>query len=640
MQRDLWILVIYISLIIGIAVASLSSLGSLQTKVLPYSEFRAQLNQGNIKDVVVEGRRLSGILNVPNGKEQSFATNIVDKSIADDLFKSGVSFSGAQPRSWLDSIIPWGGAALALMLMFSLWKQKPDGERGAAGPIPAIERNRARLYMKNDLKVLFDDVAGVDEAKAELEEVVRFLQEPQEYKRIGARLPKGVLLVGPPGTGKTLLARAVAGQAGVAFFSISGSEFVELYVGVGAARVRDLFAQARQHAPCIIFIDELDALGRSRAAGPLAGAHDESEQTLNQLLVELDGFDPSSGVILLAATNRPELLDQALLRAGRFDRHIVVDRPDKKGRREILQLHLRHILVAKGIDVDCLATTTAGFSGADLANIVNEAALLAVRRNAEQVTAADFDNAVERVVAGLAKKNRLLSAKERQTVAFHEMGHAIVAIELPGAEQVQKVSIIPRGVAGLGYTMQRPSEDRFVLTRTEITNKLSALLGGLAAECLVFGEPTTGASDDLQKATQLARSFVMRFGMDRAFGLIAVEEQPAFCAGNMDSTAVSPDTLREADCAVRLLLKTAFENASSVLLQNRGWLERSATELLSHETLPLAAIMKCKSAALLPVIDTSSLAKQEIGAFDLPADNDGTRNEAAGTGSYQKASSL
>lgn len=612
MQRDLWILLIYVSLIVGIAGAGLSSLSTFQIRVLPYSEFRTQLNQGNVKEVVVEGRRLTGILKDPNGKEQSFSTNIVDKSIADDLIKSGVSFSGVQPRSWLESIIPWGGAALTLMLIFALWRQKSEDARGSAGPILAIEKNRAKLYMKNNLKVLFDDVAGVDEAKEELEEVVRFLKEPQEYKRIGARLPKGVLLVGPPGTGKTLLARAVAGQAGVAFFSISGSEFVELYVGVGAARVRDLFAQARQNAPCIIFIDELDALGRSRAAGPLSGAHDESEQTLNQLLVELDGFDPSSGVILLAATNRPELLDQALLRAGRFDRHIVVDRPDKKGRREILQLHLRHVLVAKDIDVDCLAATTPGFSGADLANIVNEAALLAVRRSAEQVTAADFDNAVERVVAGLAKKNRLLNAKERQTVAFHEMGHALVAIELPGAEQVQKVSIIPRGVAGLGYTVQRPGEDRFVLTRAEITNKLSALLGGLAAECLVFGEPTTGASDDLQKATQLARSFVMRFGMDEAFGLLAVEEQPAaFSASNTGSLSVSPDTLREADCAVRLLLKTSFEKANAVLRQNRGWLERSATQLLKEETLPLAAIMQCKPGPLLPMVDVSSSGRQE-----------------------------
>src|SRR5690242_5166049 len=375
------------------------------------------------------------------------------------------------------------------------------------GGFMSIGKSRAKIYVENKTGVTFADVAGVDEAKAELQEVVEFLKNPKKYGRLGARVPKGVLLVGPPGTGKTLLARAVAGEAGVASFSISGSEFVEMFVGVGAARVRDLFEQARGKAPAIIFIDELDALGRARGAGAMGG-HDEKEQTLNQLLVELDGFDPTTGLVLLAATNRPEILDPALLRAGRFDRQVLVDRPDRIGRVQILRVHAKKIQLALEVDLEQVAALTPGFSGADLANLVNEAALLATRRGAESVSLNDFTQAIERLVAGLEKKNRLLNARERRIVAHHEMGHALVAMALPGVDPVQKVSIIPRGIAALGYTIQRPTEDRFLMDRLELMNRMAVLLGGRAAESLVFDNISTGAADDLAKATEIARSMV------------------------------------------------------------------------------------------------------------------------------------
>ena len=377
-----------------------------------------------------------------------------------------------------------------------------------------VGKSRAKVFVETDTKVTFKDVAGVEEAKFELQELVAFLRDPRSYGRLGARVPKGVLLVGPPGTGKTLLAKAVAGEAGVPFFSISGSEFVEMFVGVGAARVRDLFEQARKAAPCIIFIDELDALGRSRSVSPIGGL-DEKEQTLNQLLAELDGFDPSAGVILLAATNRPEILDPALLRAGRFDRQVLVDRPDRKGRLEILKVHVRKVHLAPNIDLDAVAGLTTGFTGADIANLVNEAAIVATRRNGTAVGLNDFTEAIERIVAGLEKKSRVLNADERRRVAYHEMGHALVAATLPGVDPVHKVSIIPRGVGALGYTIQRPTEDRFLLGRANLENRIAVLMGGRAAEQLVFdGDVSTGAADDLQRATEIALEMVTRYGMD------------------------------------------------------------------------------------------------------------------------------
>ena len=417
-----------------------------------------------------------------------------------------------------------------------------------------------------------------------------FLKEPQGYGRLGARMPKGVLLVGPPGTGKTLLARAVAGEAGVPFYSISGSEFVEMFVGVGAARVRDLFEQARKQAPAIIFIDELDALGRARGAFPGMGGHDEKEQTLNQLLSELDGFDPREGLVLLAATNRPEILDPALLRAGRFDRQVLVDRPDKIGRIAILDVHLKKAQIANDVNVEQIAALTPGFSGADLANLVNEAALLATRRGAEAVSLEDFTQAIERIVAGLEKKNRLLNPKERKVVAYHEMGHALVAMSLPDMDAVHKVSIIPRGIGALGYTIQRPTEDRFLMSRGELENKMVVLLGGRAAETVVFDEISTGAADDIAKASDIARSMVTRFGMADTLGQIAYEDEPQRFLGPMPMTTglerrYSEETARKIDDAVRELVDKAFENAMSILKEKRATLDKAAEELLQKETL-------------------------------------------------------
>jgi len=443
------------------------------------------------------------------------------------------------------------------------------------------------MFLGNKTVVTFADVAGVDEAKAELQEVVEFLKEPKKYGRLGARVPKGVLLVGPPGTGKTLLARAVAGEAGVPFFSISGSEFVEMFVGVGAARVRDLFEQARQKAPAIIFIDELDALGRARGAYGFGG-HDEKEQTLNQLLVEMDGFDPSAGLVLIAATNRPEILDPALLRAGRFDRVVLVDRPEKKGRVQILQVHARKIRLAPDVDLEKVAALTPGFSGADLANLINEAALLATRRGADAVTLEDFNQAIERMVAGLEKKNRVLNETERRVVAHHEMGHAMVAMALPGTDPVHKISIIPRGIGALGYTMQRPTEDRFLMTRSELENKMAVLLGGRAAEEVIFGHQSTGAANDLAKVTEIARSMVMRYAMVQALGHIAYEEQPAPFLGVQPfqkNREYSEATAREIDIAVRDIVDVVYEKAKAILTRERAALERWAQKLLEKETL-------------------------------------------------------
>ncbi|TMG98803.1 MAG: ATP-dependent zinc metalloprotease FtsH, partial [Betaproteobacteria bacterium] len=448
-----------------------------------------------------------------------------------------------------------------------------------------------------DTNTTFADVAGVDEAKEELREIVGFLKDPARYSRLGGRIPKGVLLVGPPGTGKTLLARAVAGEAGVPFFSINGSEFVEMFVGVGAARVRDLFEQASKRAPAIIFIDELDALGRARGAYPLGG-HDEKEQTLNQLLVEMDGFDSSHGLILLAATNRPEILDPALLRAGRFDRQVLVDRPDRIGRLQILQVHAKKIRLAPDADLEKVAALTPGFTGADLANLVNEAALHATRRGAEAVSLDDFTLAVERIVAGLEKKRQVLNPKEREIVAHHEMGHALVAMSLPGTDPVHKVSIIPRGIGALGYTIQRPTEDRFLMTREELENKMAVLLGGRAAEQIIYGHLSTGAADDLAKVTDIARNMVMRYGMDERLGHLSYEEERAPLLPTpiaVQERKYSEDTAREIDRAVREIVKSAFERALAILKRHRNVLEDGARELLKKETLAepdVAAIAK------------------------------------------------
>jgi len=562
-------------------------------EVVPYSEFEKLLAEDRIDEVVVSDQRITGKLKSPekNGKTVAVA-NLVQPDLAERLSKFGVKYTRVHESTFLRDLLSWVLPALVFFGVWFLLARRMANQAGGLGGFMSIGKSRAKVYVENKTGVTFDDVAGVDEAKDELREVVEFLKEPKKYGRLGARVPKGVLLVGPPGTGKTLLARAVAGEAGVPFFSISGSEFVEMFVGVGAARVRDLFEQARQKAPAIIFIDELDALGRARGAGGFGG-HDEKEQTLNQLLVELDGFDPSTGLVLLAATNRPEILDPALLRAGRFDRQVLVDRPDKPGRIQILRVHAKKIKLQHDVDLEQVAALTPGFTGADLANLVNEAALLATRRGAESVSLADFTQAIERIVAGLEKKNRLLNPKERRIVAHHELGHAMVAMALPGTDLVHKVSIIPRGVGALGYTIQRPIEDRFLMTRSELENKMAVLLGGRAAEDVVFGHTSTGAADDLAKVTDIARSMVMRYGMVKNLGHVTYdEERSPFLAGQIiqKNREYSEETAREIDVAVRDIVKACYEKARGILSREKALLESWALRLLEKETLAEAEL--------------------------------------------------
>jgi cell division protease FtsH len=559
-----------------------------QVETIPYSQFEQLLTENKISEVLVGSDTIQGKLKEPlPDKRKLFYTVRVDPALADKLKEHGVTITGAPSSSVLSAILSW---VLPIFFFYLIWTYgiRRMAERQGFGGLMAIGKSRAKVYVETDTKVAFKDVAGVDEAKYELQEVVSFLRDPKSFGRLGARIPKGVLLIGPPGTGKTLLARAVAGEAGVPFFSISGAEFVEMFVGVGAARVRDLFEQARKAAPCIIFIDELDALGRSRASGVAGGGYDEKEQTLNQLLAELDGFDPSTGVILIGATNRPEVLDPALLRPGRFDRQVLVDRPDRSGRLEILKVHVAKVRLAKGLDLDQIAGLTPGFTGADLANLVNEAAIVATRRNADAVTLDDFTAAIERIVAGLEKKSRILGPAERSRVAYHEMGHALVAATLPGVDAVHKVSIIPRGVGALGYTMQRPTEDRFLLGRQELENRIAVLMGGRAAEALIFdGEVSTGASDDLQRATQIAMEMVTRYGMNETVGqrTYAPPPQPFLAATTTNAVAASDTTEREIDIAVRDIVATAFGRATDILRSRHGDLDEGARLLLAQETL-------------------------------------------------------
>ncbi len=562
---------------------------SQRVEPIPYSEFERYLDEGLIDEVVIGSEYIRGTFAEPRNGKSAFVTTRVEPGLADRLKDKGVRFTGAVESTWLTTLLSW---VLPVLLFFALWMFvfRKVAERQGFGGLMSIGKSRAKIYVEKDTKVTFDDVAGVDESKEELEEIVEFLKSPQEYGTLGARIPKGVLLVGPPGTGKTLLARAVAGEAGVPFFSISGSEFVEMFVGVGAARVRDLFEQARAKAPAIIFIDELDALGRARGTTAGAGGHDEREQTLNQLLTELDGFDPSEGLVLLAATNRPEILDPALLRAGRFDRQILVDRPDKQGRIQILQVHMKKARIGADVDAEKIAALTTGFSGADLANLVNEAALLATRRKAAAVEMDDFTRAIERIVAGLEKKNRLMNPKEREVVAYHEMGHALVGMALPGVDEVHKVSIIPRGIGALGYTIQRPTEDRFLMTREELENKIAVLLGGRAAEKLVFGHLSTGAADDLAKATDIARSMVARYGMDDDLGYVAYDTDRQSFLGPAEQGSVltrrfSEATAERIDEAVKRIIAEVFERAIAILRDNREILDACAETLLAKETL-------------------------------------------------------
>jgi cell division protease FtsH len=555
---------------------------------IPYSEFQKLVREDKIANVVVGQNQLSGEFKEAIGGKKRFVAVRVDADIAKELDQHGVEYRGQPESNLVTQLLSW---VVPIVLFSGIWlllgRRMAKQLGGPGAGLMAIGKSKAKVYVETDTKVTFADVAGVDEAKAELQEVVSFLKNPKEYGRLGARMPKGILLVGPPGTGKTLLAKAVAGEAGVPFFSISGSEFVEMFVGVGAARVRDLFEQARTKAPCIIFIDELDALGRARGAVPGLGGFDEKEQTLNQLLVEMDGFDPTSGIVLLAATNRPEILDPALLRAGRFDRQVAVDRPDRVGREEILKVHTRKVLLATDVKLDEVAALTPGFTGADLANLVNEAALAATRRGASQIGMNDFNVALERIVAGLEKKNRLLNPREREIVAHHEMGHAFVAAALPGVDAVHKISIIPRGIGALGYTIQRPTEDRYLMTREELESKMAVLLGGRAAEDLIFGHLSTGAADDLSKATDIARSMVTRFGMGKELGPVTYETEPTRFLGQAygSQRLYGEETAREIDIAVRDIVETQFQRARTILAANRALLDDAASTLLANETL-------------------------------------------------------
>ncbi len=565
-----------------------------KVETVPYSDFEQALADDRIAEVVVSGQTVTGRLRTPDGSKTTLVAVRVAPDLAQRLDRYKVPYSQVVENTFLRDLLSW---VLPVLLFFGLWffLFRRFADKQGMGGFMSIGKSRAKVYVQTDTGVSFADVAGVDEAKQELAEVIDFLKHPQEYGRLGAHIPKGVLLVGPPGTGKTLLARAVAGEAGVPFFSISGSEFVEMFVGVGAARVRDLFEQARKRAPAIIFVDELDALGRARGAFPGLGGHDEKEQTLNQLLSEMDGFDPSVGLIILAATNRPEILDPALMRAGRFDRQVLVDRPDRKGRVDILRVHGRKVKLDNTLQLEDVAGLTPGFSGADLANLVNEAALLATRRKAEHVTLADFTSAVERIVAGLERRNRILNVSERKAVAYHEMGHALVALAQTGSDPVHKVSIIPRGIGALGYTIQRPTEDRYLMTRPELERKIAILLGGRAAEKLVTGVLSSGAADDLAKATDIAHDMVTRYGMDEDLGYVALEtprQQTLEVATGMPvaTRPVSEATRQRIDSAIRDIVMAGFTRATQILVDNREVLERGARVLLEQETLDEPAI--------------------------------------------------
>ena len=553
---------------------------------IPYSDFIKALEQGKVSEITITSDRIQGkIKTTKEGREveKMFTTVRVDQNLSQLLEKYNVSFKGVTEDNFLKNLASW---LIPILIFFGIWYFMMRRFTAQQGSFLSLGK-KAKVYMEDEVKVTFNDVAGVDEAQEELVEVIEFLKTPGKFTKLGGKLPKGVLLVGPPGSGKTLLARAVAGESKVPFFSMSGSEFVELFVGMGAARVRDLFTQAKTKAPCIIFIDELDALGKARGLG-ITGGHDEREQTLNQLLVEMDGFDPTVGVILMAATNRPEILDPALLRAGRFDRTILVDRPDKKGREDILAVHLKNITVDSDVDIAIIAAMTPGFVGADLANLINEAALLAVRHNREKVGMPEFQEAVERIMAGLEKKNRLINPKEREIVAYHETGHALVALALPDTDPVKKISIVPRGVAALGYTLQVPTEDRFLMTKTELLNKIAVLLGGRAAEEIHFEDISTGAHNDLAKATDIARSMVKEYGMSKELGQIYFERehQPKYLdVGLPTGKDYSEQTAKTIDEEVKKIIDAQFEAAKGILTKHKKILDQGAALLLKEENI-------------------------------------------------------
>ncbi|CAG9172685.1 ATP-dependent zinc metalloprotease FtsH [Cupriavidus pinatubonensis] len=609
-----------------LAVSTIFILQSLlfapHVETLPYSDFKVLLKAGKLKDITLGEGAITGTLNTdgienllpkpqveemqrPGKGDHPFSTlRVNDPNLVQELEAAKVRFVGQADNKWIGALLSW---VVPAMLFFAVWSFLIKRMGGAAGGMMELGKSKAKVYMQKETGVTFADVAGIDEAKEELAEIVNFLKDPQRYRRLGGKIPKGVLLLGAPGTGKTLLAKAVAGEAGVPFFSMSGSEFVEMFVGVGVARVRDLFNQAETKAPCIIFIDELDALGKTRALGAVTG-NDEREQTLNQLLVEMDGFDTNKGVIIMAATNRPEILDPALLRPGRFDRHIALDRPDLKGREQILKVHIKNVVLAPTVELKKLAARTPGFAGADLANLVNEAALLAARKGKDAVEMTDFDEALDRIVGGLEKKNRVMNAQEKETIAYHEAGHAIVAELRPRADRVSKVSIIPRGVAALGYTQQTPTEDRYLLKESELLDRLDVLLGGRIAEKIVYGDVSTGAQNDLQRATDMARQMITQFGMSEQLGLATYEDMPnpLFNGTGMiprDRKEYSEETARTIDAEVRKILADASERVRQTLLSHRHKLDALAKLLLEREVVgrsDLELLLSEKATQLLP----------------------------------------
>jgi len=615
-QFSLWFLLLAVSAMLILQ----SVLVSSHVETLPYSDFKVLLKAGKLKDITLGEGTITGTVNTDgienllpkqqleemqrHGKgDHPFSTlRVNDPILVQDMEAAKVRFVGQADNKWIGALLSW---VVPAMLFFVVWSFLIKRMGGAAGGMLEIGKSKAKVYMQKETGVTFADVAGIDEAKEELAEIVNFLKDPQRYRRLGGKIPKGVLLLGAPGTGKTLLAKAVAGEAGVPFFSMSGSDFVEMFVGVGAARVRDLFNQAETKAPCIIFIDELDALGKTRALNAVSG-NDEREQTLNQLLVEMDGFDTNKGVIIMAATNRPEILDPALLRPGRFDRHVALDRPDLKGREQILKVHIKNVVLAPTVELAKLAARTPGFAGADLANLVNEAALLAARKGKDAVDMADFDEALDRIIGGLEKKNRVMNPQEKETIAYHEAGHTIVAESRPHADRVSKVSIIPRGVAALGYTQQTPTEDRYLLKQSELLDRLDVLLGGRMAEQIVFGDVSTGAQNDLQRATDMARQMITQFGMSEQLGLASYEDMPnpLFNAPGLaprDRKEYSESTAQIIDAEVRKILGDASQRVKQTLLANRHKLDALAKLLLEQEVVDRPALELLLSEKVTPL---------------------------------------
>jgi cell division protease FtsH len=589
----------------------------LQTWMAPnvenvsYTQFKKYITEGKITAVVVSQKFLKGYEKVQDGKKEPLfparlymTPRVDDKNLVPFLEKNNTEIIAENENTFLMTLLSWVLPALIFVGVW-VWAMKRMGQGTG---IMTLGKSKARIVAQTDLGITFKDVAGQDEAKQELEEILEFLRNPERFTRLGAKIPKGVLLVGPPGTGKTLLAKAVAGESGVPFFSISGSDFIEMFVGLGAARVRDLFEQASKMAPCLVFIDELDALGKARGAGTIAG-HDEREQTLNQLLVEMDGFQPNIGVVIIAATNRPEILDPALLRPGRFDRHILVDRPDLKGRIDTLKVHTRNVVLSPEVDLDVIARRTPGFTGADLANLVNEAALLAARKDKTEVGPKDLEEAIDRIVAGLEKKNRVLNEREKKTVAYHETGHALVASFRPTAEKVHKISIVPRGIGALGFTLQLPTEDRYLMSRQELLEKIDVLLGGRAAEMIIFEDITTGAQNDLQRATEIARSMATLYGMTENLGPVTYQSQPNPYLPQQPNffpaREVSEETARMIDSEVRSIIDARLEQVLHTLREHEDLLHLVAERLLAKETI--------ESEEFLELIGRKAEAKTAVG---------------------------